>query len=174
MDQDEITIHPTRRIERPFVIEQPDRPFSVVRLGMFYVCQCPEEWLRGENALDMMLQLKGLSADSGFTVIGEHYDLYGRTRIEMLTNGWTINLTFAQSGASFDAWHIPRTMDINVHWCHEEGDTSTRSPNHDIEERFFALVEKLFKPRLAIYNPRAYRILSLTEAELAQLLLEAT
>lgn len=167
-------IKPTRRLEMESATEQPHQPFSVVKLGTFHRCQCPKEWLEGKNALDMTLRLKELSAEAGFTVIGEHHDLYGRTRIEMLKNGWTINLTFAQSGASFDAWHIPRTVDINVHWCHEEGDLSKPSPNHEIEERFLWLVERLFQPELALYDKRRYRVLELPDAEFARLMALAT
>lgn len=163
-------LEPTRRLESEAATAQPDQPFSVVRLGTFYKCQCPAEWLEGKNALDMMLRLRELSTEAGFTVIGEHHDLYGQTRIEMLKNGWTINLTFAQSGASFDAWHHWHTVDINVHWCHEEGDLSSRSPNHEIEERFLWLVERLFQPKLALYDKRRYRVLKLPDAEFERLL----
>jgi len=53
------------RIERAevgFCTEQPNPPFSVVRLATFYACQCPADWLEGRNALDMMLRVKGEAA----------------------------------------------------------------------------------------------------------------
>lgn len=157
-------IQPTIREEVEFTTEQPDRPFSAVRLGMFYQCQCPTEWLEGRNALDMMLRLKEISAASGFTVIGEHHDLYGTTRTEMLANGWTINLTFSQSGASFDAWHIPRTVDINVHWCHEDPHINGPSEGERYEEQLLVLLEQLFKPVRARYKKRIYRVLEMEAA----------
>jgi len=166
----ELSIHPTPRIDVDFCTQQPAEPFSAVRLAMFYLCRCPQEWLQGGETLHMMHRLKELSEESGFTVIGGHHDLYGKKWIELRSNGWTINLSYAQSGASFDAWHIPRTVDINLHWCHEEGDLSVLSPNHEIEKRLFDLLEKFFQPTLAVYNPRVYRVLALPEEQLKRLL----
>ncbi len=133
--------------KRQFVTVQPREPFTAVRLAMLYDCECPPEWLEGKNVLEMMHCLKDISETSGFTVIGHHHDLYGKKWIEMAKYGWTVNLSYSQSGASFDAWTREKTIDVNLHWCDESPPESGPSPFEAYEIQLLDLLVGLFKPR---------------------------
>ena len=153
----------TRIVEHEaFILAQPPRPFTAVRLGKLFRCNCPEEWLRGERVLEMMYRLKELSGASGFTVIGEHVDLYGSTWQEKASFGWTVNLSYAQSGGSFDSWPLPRTVDVNLHWCDEDENDGSPSKYIAFERTLLRGVEQLFRPEIAWYWPRIYGPLSLS------------
>lgn len=144
--------------------DQPGKhegPYTVVRLGTFHQCQCDPLLLQGERALFVLDTLKQVSVISGFTVIGEHYDLYGREWKEKAVNGWTINVSFAQSGVSADAWHSERTVDFNMHWCDENEPNASYSvsPNAAIEEKFWKYAAVVFEPKVVVLTPRLYRCL---------------
>ena len=132
------------------------KPFSVVRRVIFYKCRCDPRLLNGESALRVMYLLKQVSATSGFTVIGEHYDLYGTRWEEMSVNGWTVNLSYSQSGMSGDAWHHLGTIDFNMHWCHEEGPDGSDPQGLIAERAIWPLLEAVFKPTAARYKGRNY------------------
>jgi S-adenosylmethionine/arginine decarboxylase-like enzyme len=141
---------------------QPRVPFTAVRLAMLYECECPREWLEGSCALEMMHRLEELSAQSGFTVIAKHLDLYGSNWAEKSRYGWTVNLTLAQSGIAVDAWTEQRTIDINLHWCDENPPSEGASLCQSAEETLIQGLVLLFRPKIGKPedNVRLYRTIS--------------
>ena len=151
----------TRIITKPFLLSQPDEPFTAVRLGKLFRCRCDVRLLQGVSVGIVQQRLRRFSIESGFSVIGDHADLYGETVAERETFGWTINLTYAQSGGSFDSWHEEKTVDVNLHWCDEDKDDGSPSKCIDFEQALLRGVEKLFSPERAVYWPRIYGPLTL-------------
>ena len=146
----------TRIITKPFLLSQPDEPFTAIRLGKLFRCRCDSSLLQGAAVGIVRKRLRSFSVDSGFTVIGDHADLYGETAAEREMFGWTINLTYAQSGGSFDSWHEERTVDVNLHWCDEHPIVGQASPCVGYEEKLLRLIERYFAPEVAVYSPRQY------------------
>ena len=149
---------------------QPRRgPFSVVRLGTFYGCQCDAQLLQGEHALRARHLIVEAAQKAKFTVIGGYIDLYGETWLEQAANGWTVGCSFAQSGLSADAWHKAYppngTVDFNVHWCDEDAaryPKGTPALGEHIEEAFWPLAMAIFHPLEVDFVKRTYRVLERT------------